>query len=140
MATIGPDPAPLYFETLKAHGYDPTKFHIGQIGLVHLASTADQAWEEVQDHLFNSMEYYGEILAEANDAPGDKDLWRFKSPQEMRNSSFGRAAMIGTPDQVVRQMESFQQRHRFTHFVIGAQLPGSIRKRALVLSNCLRKR
>ena len=70
------------------------------------------------------MEYYGEILAEANDAPGDKDLWHFKSPQEMRNSSFGRAAMIGTPDQVLRQMENFQQRHRFTHFVIGAQLPG----------------
>jgi alkanesulfonate monooxygenase SsuD/methylene tetrahydromethanopterin reductase-like flavin-dependent oxidoreductase (luciferase family) len=124
MATLGPDPAPLYFETLKEHGYDPTKFHIGQVGLVHLAANENQAWEDVQEHLFNSMEYYGEILAEANDAPGDKDIWHFTSPHEMRNSNFGRAAMIGTPDQIARKMENFSQRHRFTHFVIGAQLPG----------------
>ncbi len=30
------------------------------------------------------MEFYGDILAEANDAPGDKDVFQFKSPAELR--------------------------------------------------------
>ena len=124
MATLGPDPAPLYKETLKAHGYDPAKFFIGHVGLVYLANSEDQAWADIQDHLFNSMEYYGKILSEANDAPGDKDIWQFKSPSEMRHSGFGRAAMIGTPDQVARKMEPFFKRHSCTHFVIGMQMPG----------------
>ena len=39
MATLGPDPAPLYRETLKAHGYDPAQFFIGQVGWSILRTT-----------------------------------------------------------------------------------------------------
>jgi alkanesulfonate monooxygenase SsuD/methylene tetrahydromethanopterin reductase-like flavin-dependent oxidoreductase (luciferase family) len=124
MATIGPDPAPLYIETLKESGYDPANFNIGQIRMVYVAETEDQAWEDVQEHLHYSMQYYGIILAEANDAPGDADGWRFKHASELRDSGFGRAAMIGTPDQVAQKMEKFRQRYHCTHFVMGTQLPG----------------
>jgi len=124
MTTLGPDPAPLYTETLIAHGYDPAQFFIGQVGLVYLANSEDQAWTEVQEHLFHSMEYYGKILSEANDAPGGKDIWRFKSPTEVHNSGFGRAALIGTPEQIARKMEKVLQHRRCTHFVISVQVPG----------------
>ena len=50
------------------------------------------------------MEFYGDILAEANDAPGDKDVFKFKSASELRDSAMGRAMMIGTPDKVARQL------------------------------------
>jgi hypothetical protein len=52
------------------------------------------------------MEFYGHILAEANDAPGDKDVWQFKHHSEIRDSAFGAAAMVGTPDQVARKLNS----------------------------------
>jgi alkanesulfonate monooxygenase SsuD/methylene tetrahydromethanopterin reductase-like flavin-dependent oxidoreductase (luciferase family) len=123
MATIGPDPAPLYQQTLKENGYDPSRFNIGQVRTVYVAETAEQAWQETQDHLFNSMEFYGEILAEANDVPGDRNIWPFKSPDEMRRALTGRI-MIGTPDQVARQIENFQKGYQCTNFVMGVQMPG----------------
>ncbi len=123
MATIGPDPAPLYLQTLKENGYDPAQFNIGQVRTVYVAATEEQAWEDTQDHLFNSMEYYGEILSEANDVPGDKDIWPFKTPSEMRQALAGRI-MIGAPDQVARQIERFQKNYHCTHFVMGVQMPG----------------
>jgi alkanesulfonate monooxygenase SsuD/methylene tetrahydromethanopterin reductase-like flavin-dependent oxidoreductase (luciferase family) len=124
MATIGPDPAPWYVETLKECGRDPAHFNIAQLRLVYLAESEDQAWEEAAPHIQSMMEFYGEILAEANDAPGDKDVWRFKSPDEIRHSAFGQAAMIGTPGQVAPKFEQFCQQFRCTHFILITQLPG----------------
>lgn len=130
MATIGPDPAPWYMDALKEGGRDPKDFHIAQLRLVYLADNDDQAWEDVAPHLHSMMEFYGEILAEANDAPGDKDAWPFKSPSEIRHSGFGRAAMVGTPDQVARKLEQFCKEFRCTHFIAITQLPGLDPKKA----------
>lgn len=124
MATIGPDPAPLYVKTLEDNGHDPVDFNIGQIRMVYVAESEDQAWEDVQEHLHYSMQYYGTILAEANDAPGDASGWQFKDASALRHSGFGRAAMIGTPDQVAQKIETFRKRFQCTHFVMGTQLPG----------------
>ncbi len=124
MGTMGLDPARVYTETLKEYGRDPADFFIGQVRMVYVAESEDQAWEDVQEHLHNSMLYYNEILAEANDVPGDKETWQFKRPEELRHSGFGRAAMIGTPEQVAEKMERFCQRFYCTHFVMGTQLPG----------------
>ena len=66
--------------------------------MVYVAENEEQAWEDVQEHLHYSMQYYGIILAEANDAPGDADGWQFTHASQLRNSGFGQAAMIGTPD------------------------------------------
>jgi hypothetical protein len=91
-ATIGPDPAPWYVDELTKLGRNAADFYIAQLRLAYLAETEDRAWEEAQAHIFSMMEFYGEILAEANDAPGDKEVFLFKSPRELRNSPFGRAA------------------------------------------------
>ena len=71
-----------------------------------------------------------ELLAEANDAPGDKDLWKFTRPDELRGSTFGQAVMIGTPDQVAKKMENFCDEYQCTHFIMSTQLPGLDPKKA----------
>ncbi len=43
MATFGPDPAPLYLETLAAEGCGPSQFNICQLRMVYCAETEDQA-------------------------------------------------------------------------------------------------
>jgi alkanesulfonate monooxygenase SsuD/methylene tetrahydromethanopterin reductase-like flavin-dependent oxidoreductase (luciferase family) len=130
MATLGPDPAPWYIDELKKQGRNPADFNIAQLRLVYTAKTEDEAWADVAPHLHSMMEFYGHILAEANDAPGDKDVWTFKHHNEIRNSSFGRAAMVGTPDQVARKLEQFQKEFQCTHFIMLTQLPGLDPKRA----------
>ena len=117
MATLGPDPAPWYIDELKKCGRNPDDFNIAQLRLVYLADTEDQAWADCQDHLFSMMEFYGHILAEANDAPGDKDVWQFTKPSELRHSAFGEAVMIGTPDQVAQKMERFKDEFQCTHLI-----------------------
>ncbi|HKA52939.1 MAG TPA: LLM class flavin-dependent oxidoreductase [Candidatus Binatia bacterium] len=124
MATLGPDPAPWYVETLQECGRDPADFNIAQLRLVYVAETEDQAWEDTQAHLHSMMEFYGEILAEAKDAPGDEKIWPFTRPEEIRHSGFGQAAMIGTADQVARKLERFCQEFRCTHLIMLTQLPG----------------
>jgi len=124
MATLGPDPAPWYLDALKACGRDPANFNIAQLRLVYVAQSEDQAWEDAQEHLHSMMDFYREILVEANDAPGDEMIWPFKDAKEIRHSAFGQAVMIGTPDQVARKMERFCQEFRCTHFIMSTQLAG----------------
>jgi alkanesulfonate monooxygenase SsuD/methylene tetrahydromethanopterin reductase-like flavin-dependent oxidoreductase (luciferase family) len=130
MATLGPDPAPWYADELKKQGRDPKDFNIAQLRLVYTAKTEDEAWADVAPHLHSMMEFYGHILAEANDAPGDKDVWQFQHYSEIRDSAFGRAAMVGTPDQVARKLEQFHKEFQCTHLIMLTQLPGLEPKRA----------
>ncbi len=124
MATLGPDPAPWYQAALKECGRDPKDFSIAQLRMVYCAETEDQAWADTQDHIFSMMEFYGQILAEANDAPGDDTMWQIGKASEIRNSGFGRAVIIGTPDQVAEKIERFKREYTCTHFIMSTQLPG----------------
>jgi alkanesulfonate monooxygenase SsuD/methylene tetrahydromethanopterin reductase-like flavin-dependent oxidoreductase (luciferase family) len=124
MATLGPDPAPWYVDELKQCGRDPAQFSIAQLRMVYVAQSEDRAWQDTQEHIFSMMEYYGRILAEANDVPGDEGMWTIRRPEDIRNSGFGRAVMIGTPEQVARKIERFRAEYRCTHFVMATQLAG----------------
>jgi len=124
MCTIGPDPAPLYIQTLQEEGRNPEDFNIAQLRMVYCAETEEQAWEDTQDHLFHLMDFYQDILSEANDAEGDDRPLPFTTPEEIRHSAFANLGMIGTPDQVAEKMETFCQEYKCTHFVMGTQFPG----------------
>ncbi len=124
LATIGPDPAPGYVQALKELGKNPADFSIAQLRLVYVAESEDQAWEDTQEHIHSMMQFYGEILAEAKDAPGDEKVWEFTRPQDIRHSPFGQAAMIGTPEQVARKLERFCKEFLCTHLIMSTQLPG----------------
>jgi len=65
ICTFGKDPAPLYIETLRACGRNPADFRVGQLRMIYLADSEDQAWEECQDHLFHALEFYADIFADA---------------------------------------------------------------------------
>jgi alkanesulfonate monooxygenase SsuD/methylene tetrahydromethanopterin reductase-like flavin-dependent oxidoreductase (luciferase family) len=124
MATLGPDPAPWYLDELTRCGRSPADFSVAQLRMVYVAESEDRAWQDTQEHVFSMMEYYGKILAEANDVPGDEGMWTIRRPEDIRHSGFGRAVMIGTPDQVARKIERFRAEYHCTHFVMATQLAG----------------
>jgi alkanesulfonate monooxygenase SsuD/methylene tetrahydromethanopterin reductase-like flavin-dependent oxidoreductase (luciferase family) len=70
------------------------------------------------------MDFYQDILSEANDAEGDDRPLPFTSADEIRHSAFAKLGMIGTPEQVAEKMEVFCQEYHCTHFVMGTQFPG----------------
>jgi alkanesulfonate monooxygenase SsuD/methylene tetrahydromethanopterin reductase-like flavin-dependent oxidoreductase (luciferase family) len=124
MATLGPDPAPLYIETLKEEGFDPAKFNIAQLRMVYVAETTAQAWDECQDHLWHLLTFYQDILAEAKDAAGDEKPLPASSAQELRNSSIADMMMIGSPDDVGKKLEQFCKDFHCTDFIMDMQFPG----------------
>ncbi len=124
MATLGPDPAPLYVETLKECGRNPADFKIAQLRMVYCAENEDQAWEECQHHLFHLFDFYHDILAEANDAEGDDAPLPITRAEDIRHSPLAEHLMIGTPEQVARKMEKFCQQFQCTDFIMDSQFPG----------------
>ena len=52
-------------------------------------------------------------------------MWTVERPSDIRRSGFGRAVMIGTPDQVAAKLERFCREYpSCTHFIMSTQLPG----------------
>jgi len=124
LATLGPDPAVPYQAALKQFGRNPKDYKIAQLRAVYVAATADQAWEEAAPHLHYMMVNYGQWLAEANDADGDRTIWEVSSPAELRNSPIAAGLMIGTPDEVAAKIEQFRAQYACTNFIMAAQFPG----------------
>ena len=101
MATIGPDPKTrLYCKHFEKSGKNPNDYKIAQLRMVYCAESEDQAWEECQDHLFHLIEFYHDILSEANDADGDDAPLPINKPEDMRNLVLADHFMVGTPKQV----------------------------------------
>ena len=124
MGTLGPDPAPLYIDTLKETGRNPADFKIAQLRMVYCAENEDQAWAECQHHLFHLFDFYQDILSEAKDAEGDDQPLPITRAEDIRDSPLAEHLMIGTPDQVARKMEKFAQQYKCTDFIMDCQFPG----------------
>ena len=124
MATLGPDPAPLYLETLRAHGRDPSQFKIAQLRMVYCADSEDQAWEEAQHHLWHVFDYYREVLATSNDVEGDAAPWPITRAEELRNSPLAADLFIGTPQQVAAKLDTFCQNYQCTDFIMSTHFAG----------------
>lgn len=124
IATFGKDPAPLYVETLKECGRDPSDFRIGQLRMIYIAEDEDQAWEEVQDHLFHAIDFYSDIVTDAKDAEGDEDYRVVTRPEEIRGSPLKDVVMVGTPDIVGEKMAVFARDFHCTDLVVYMQYPG----------------
>jgi alkanesulfonate monooxygenase SsuD/methylene tetrahydromethanopterin reductase-like flavin-dependent oxidoreductase (luciferase family) len=124
MATLGPDPAPLYIETLKESGYDPADFNIAQLRMAYVAETTEKAWDECEEHLWHLLTFYQDILAEAKDAEGDDTPLPASSAKELRNSPLAENMLIGSPDDVGKKLEKFCDDFMCTDFIMDMQLPG----------------
>jgi len=124
MATLGPDPAPLYRETLAAEGHDPDAFNVAQLRMVYVAPTREQAWDECEDHLWHLLTFYKDILAEAKDAAGDDAPLPAENARGLRDSPLAQDLFIGSPDDVGKQLEQFCTDYYCTDFIMDMQLPG----------------
>jgi len=125
MTTLGPDPAPLYLETLEALGEKTTDFKIAQLRMVYCADSDDQAWEDAQDHLAHVFGYYERVLAEAGDVEGDTEPLPFKTPEEIRHSSLAESALlVGSPKTISEKLEFFCNNYECTDFILSTHFAG----------------
>lgn len=125
MTTLGPDPAPLYLETLKELGRDPKQFKIAQLRMVYCAETEDQAWDDIQEHLAHVFGYYERVLGDSADVEGDDQPLPFNSPEEIRDSPMaGTAILAGTPDQVGDMLDGFCNDFACTDFISSTHFAG----------------
>ncbi|MEM7543826.1 MAG: LLM class flavin-dependent oxidoreductase, partial [Pseudomonadota bacterium] len=125
MTTLGPDPAPLYLETLREFGRDPDTFKIAQLRMVYCAESEDQAWEETQEHLWHVFGYYARVLGEAADVEGDDAPLPIDKPADIRHSALAEdALMIGTPEQVAEKLARFQENYACTDFILSTHFAG----------------
>lgn len=70
------------------------------------------------------LEFYADILAEANDAEGDDAPLPMTKPSDMLHSVLAEHLMVGTPKQVTAKMEKFVSEFRCTDFIMSTQFPG----------------
>ena len=124
IATFGKDPAPLYVETLEACGRDPANFKVGQLRMIYVADDEDQAWEEVQAHLFHAIDFYTDIVTDAKDAEGDENYQVVTRPEDIRESPLKDVVMVGTPEIVAEKMARFAEDFICTDLVAYMQFPG----------------
>ncbi len=93
----------------------------------HFLGAADPTAQEVYD---NTLRRYGrdpkDYYAEAKDFKSDSRFGQLPPPSELRHTSQGLigAPMIGTPEDVRRDIEQFCKNVRTTHLVMGMHLPG----------------
>ena len=124
ICTFGKDPAPLYIETLRACGRNPADFRVGQLRMIYLADSEDQAWEECQDHLFHALEFYADIVADALDAEGDEGFMPITRADQIRDSAIADVVMVGTPNTVAEKMHNFARDFVCTDLITYLQFPG----------------
>jgi alkanesulfonate monooxygenase SsuD/methylene tetrahydromethanopterin reductase-like flavin-dependent oxidoreductase (luciferase family) len=124
MATLGPDPVPLYLETLKALGRDPTQFKVAQLRMVYCAETDDQAWAEAQHHLWHVFDYYHDVLSSSNDVEGDAAPWLASRAEELRDSPLAADLFVGSPTTIAKKMEKFCTDYQCTDFIMSTHFAG----------------
>jgi alkanesulfonate monooxygenase SsuD/methylene tetrahydromethanopterin reductase-like flavin-dependent oxidoreductase (luciferase family) len=124
LTTIGPDPAPAYLKALRQAGRDPADFRIGQLRLLYVAPSDEEAWADIAAPLHQSMQYYIGAMRDAGDLPGEENVWPFASAEALRSSGFARAALVGTPDTVAERLTRMLGRIHCTQIICNTQVAG----------------
>jgi alkanesulfonate monooxygenase SsuD/methylene tetrahydromethanopterin reductase-like flavin-dependent oxidoreductase (luciferase family) len=128
MGTGGADQQQMYDDALRAAGHRVEDFRIAQMLMVYLAPTRDKAYDIAEKHVHYMLSSYGEWMGKASDLPTDAAMRNIPPVEQLRQPEvarfFGEAVIIGTPDDALRMLETYQHKTRFTHLVIVMQLPG----------------
>ena len=124
MTTLGPDPAPLYLDTLKSLGRDPAQFKIAQLRMVYVADNDDLAWEQAQHHLWHVFDYYAEVLKNAADVAGDDQPLPCERAEDLRHSPLADFLLVGSPDTVARKFDGFCRNFPCTDFIMSTHFAG----------------
>jgi alkanesulfonate monooxygenase SsuD/methylene tetrahydromethanopterin reductase-like flavin-dependent oxidoreductase (luciferase family) len=124
------DSANAYDDALRAGGRDPQDFHIAATRPTYVAPTREQAWEIAAQPLRHMAVNYLQWTMEAKGVsdpehaaeaavPSVDDIVRAQSMD-----FFGEEALVGTPADVIEQIEDYRSRCRLTHLVCMLPLPG----------------
>ncbi len=121
-----PEAQKRYDNSLEEFGRDPKAFHAAQLRWIYVASNSDAAWEDCRDHLHYMLTWYGKWLAAAADFRGDEAFARVPPASELRQSvgQMIGGPLVGSPDEVARELVAFTGAVRTTHLVAGMHLPG----------------
>jgi alkanesulfonate monooxygenase SsuD/methylene tetrahydromethanopterin reductase-like flavin-dependent oxidoreductase (luciferase family) len=124
----GPGSAEVYDDALRANGHDPHDFHIAMLQPTYVAPTREQAWELAAQPLRYMAAGYLQWTSEANGDKGSEQAAALPSVDEIvRKQSmdfFGEDVLVGTPEDVIGQIDDLRLRSRLTHLVCGMALPG----------------
>lgn len=124
----GPGSANTYDTALRATGRDPDDFNIAALQPTYVAPTREQAWELAAQPLRYMAAGYRQWTEEAKSVPDIEQLDPLPSVDEIvRKQSmdfFGEAVFVGTPADVIEQIDDCRSRSRLTHLVCGMALPG----------------
>jgi alkanesulfonate monooxygenase SsuD/methylene tetrahydromethanopterin reductase-like flavin-dependent oxidoreductase (luciferase family) len=126
----GMDSANAYDDALRAAGRDPERFHIAATRPTYVAPTREQAWETAAEPLRLMAVSYQLWTMEAKGVSDPEQAAEAAVPsvdEIIRAQSmdfFGEAALVGTPSDVIDQIEDARSRARLTHLVCMLALPG----------------
>lgn len=121
-----PEAQQLYDDTLREEGHNPEDFHAAQLRWCFVGENRDAAWDACEKHLHYMLSWYGDRLVEASDFKGDDAFAKLPSVDELRESDQAMIGqpMVGSPDEVAREILSFTTGIRTTHLVLGMHFPG----------------
>jgi alkanesulfonate monooxygenase SsuD/methylene tetrahydromethanopterin reductase-like flavin-dependent oxidoreductase (luciferase family) len=120
----------IYDGVLRRLGRNPADYQIAQLRIMYLAESRDRAWDDVQDHLHYTLNWYYQGIAGAGDNTTlEKDFAPSPLPQahELRNArdvGFFVPVIVGTPEDAVRALEGYFKETRVTHMTLWMHLPG----------------
>lgn len=117
-----------YDDALRASGRDPQDFHIAAMRPTYVAPTREEAWEIAAQPLRHMAINYLQWTMEAKGASDREQAAAVPSVDEIVRAQsmdfFGEDSLVGTPEDVIEQLEDYRARCRLTHFVCGTPLPG----------------
>jgi probable F420-dependent oxidoreductase len=107
-----------YRETLIEHGHDPAAFPIATNRMIYVAEDPEAGWEEVKHHFLYVHNRYREWFAAAGDhaASGPPLADADALPRDLY--------LVGTPAQVVEEIEAMRRRLPFERLYFWARPPG----------------
>jgi alkanesulfonate monooxygenase SsuD/methylene tetrahydromethanopterin reductase-like flavin-dependent oxidoreductase (luciferase family) len=118
-----------YDAQLVKYGRNPQEYNIAQLRAVFVAQSRAQAWDRAAEGLHYMANCYAQWFAEASDMEGDDGAYgKLPSVEQIIKQQsfdfFGQAAIVGTPDDAIQQIEAYQARGRLTHLVMAMAFPG----------------
>ncbi len=123
------DRAAAYHAALHAHGRDPDDFNIAGMQVIYVAPTREEAWETVARPLHHTASCYLEWFVEQSDDPAyEHSMISVPTVDEIISSQsfdfFGEKAIVGTPEDLIPQIEDYVSRGGITDLVCSIALAG----------------
>jgi len=127
----GVDLQQMYDAGLQQHGRNTDDYHIAQLRAVYVAESREQAWDDVEAHLYYMMSSYDRRFKEADDLPWSDSVMSTPTVppvgelRHVKDLSFFQAPLIvGTPDDAIQEIKRYSAETRVTHLVMWMQMAG----------------